>query len=155
MEQGISYVVLRVQRSVVLPYSSEDMFSLVNRIEDYPEFLPWCHSVEVEKRHEDSLIAKVQVGGGRFQYAFQTRNEMKPHQFITVSLQEGPFKHLEAKWMFGPDPAGSVVSLQLELELLKKTATLAAKPFVPKITDALVKAFCKRAQELYGCSDTR
>lgn len=147
-------MVLRVQRSVVLPYSSEDMFSLVNRIEDYPEFLPWCHSVEVENRYEDSLIANVQVGGGHFQYVFQTRNEVKPNQSITVFLQQGPFKHLQAQWRFEPDPTGSVVSLHLELELLKKTATLAAKPFVPKITDALVKAFCQRAQELYGQSAT-
>ncbi|MDH3609643.1 MAG: hypothetical protein OEQ24_10435, partial [Gammaproteobacteria bacterium] len=40
-----------VQRSALLPYSAAQMFNLVNDVDSYPEFVPWCVKCEV---HSDS-----------------------------------------------------------------------------------------------------
>ena len=33
-----------ISRSVLVPYTAEEMYALVSDIERYPEFLPWCKS---------------------------------------------------------------------------------------------------------------
>ena len=38
-----------VRKSVLLPYSARQMFELVDRVEDYPSFLPWCGGTEVAR----------------------------------------------------------------------------------------------------------
>ena len=50
-----------VQKTVLINYSAQQMFNLVDRVEDYPEFLPWCGGVEIIERQEDKLTAKLKI----------------------------------------------------------------------------------------------
>ena len=36
-----------VKKSVLVPYASAEMFDLVDRVEQYPQFLPWCAGAQV------------------------------------------------------------------------------------------------------------
>ena len=38
----------RVQKSVLVGHTPERMFELVDRVEDYPAFLPWCGGTELK-----------------------------------------------------------------------------------------------------------
>ena len=40
-----------INRSALVPYSAEQMFELVNNVEKYPEFLPWCGGSAVLEDH--------------------------------------------------------------------------------------------------------
>jgi ribosome-associated toxin RatA of RatAB toxin-antitoxin module len=50
-----------VHKSVFLGYSAEQMFALVNQVEDYPQFLPWCGEVDIRRREESKLVATVGI----------------------------------------------------------------------------------------------
>jgi len=39
-----------VSKTVLVPYAAASMFSLVERVEDYPLFLPWCAGAQVHER---------------------------------------------------------------------------------------------------------
>ena len=39
-----------VKKSVLIERSSQQMFDLVDRVEDYPQFLPWCCEARCEFR---------------------------------------------------------------------------------------------------------
>ena len=41
-----------VRKSVIVPHSCARMFALVEDVERYPEFLPWCAATEVLERTE-------------------------------------------------------------------------------------------------------
>jgi hypothetical protein len=41
-----------VKKSVLIERSSQQMFDLVDRVEDYPQFLPWCSQTRCEFRDE-------------------------------------------------------------------------------------------------------
>ena len=45
-----------------LPYSQEQLFSLVAEIERYPEFLPWCIGVRVNDRIDNVIRADLMIG---------------------------------------------------------------------------------------------
>src|SRR5690606_11035774 len=86
-------------KSVLLPYPASDMFDLVERVEDYPSFLPWCPSTEVE-RIEGGMIATVGIRFKGIRQSFTTRNTHDRPTLIDMELVDGPFRRLQARWQF-------------------------------------------------------
>jgi ribosome-associated toxin RatA of RatAB toxin-antitoxin module len=140
-----------MHKSALVPYSASEMFALVNDIESYPRFLPWCTGATVESRDGNRLTASVQVRKGRVSQAFTTLNILEPHQSITMSLVRGPFKHLKGVWRFQPlGSEGCRVTLDMEFEFNSRAVQFAFGRIFSQITDSLVDAFCQEATVRYG-----
>lgn len=143
-----------INRSAIVPHTVEEMYQLVNAIEDYPKFIPWCHQTEIHSRDEDEVRATLHFEGGGFRKSFTTCNRLQQNKMIEIRLLNGPFKHLEGFWRFEPQSEGEedgcLVKLDLEFELANKLLVLAFGPFFNQVTNSLVDAFCKRADEVYG-----
>ncbi len=139
----------KITKTIMLPYSPAQMFSLVDRVEDYPLFVPWCLNSQVHSRSPEQVQASIQVGKGALGYSLTTLNRLAPDKRIDIQFVAGPFKHLEGFWQFEATPQGSKVSLNLsfELNLLLRRAL---EPFIEKIGDRIIQAFCERAVVLYG-----
>jgi ribosome-associated toxin RatA of RatAB toxin-antitoxin module len=127
------------------------MYDLVNDIESYPEFLPWCRKSSIIERKEEELKAELELAKGSLHKTFTTHNRMQPGKFIEVRLVEGPFKHLEGFWRFddlGED--GSRVVLDMEFEFSNTILRMTLGPVFHQVTNTLVDAFTKRARQVYG-----
>jgi len=143
--------VTAVHREALVPYRCEEMFALVDDVEAYPGFLPWCRGAQVLSRDEDLVEARLEVARGSFQKSFTTRNRLRPPKMIEMRLVEGPFRHLEGFWRFEPvGEGGCRVSLDLEFEFAGRLVGLALGPVFRQIADTLVDAFCRRAVQVYG-----
>ena len=55
-----------VSKSALVPYTAAEMFSLVNDIESYPEFLPWCSAAQIHQRNEDEIHASISIARGAY-----------------------------------------------------------------------------------------
>ena len=42
-----------IKRSALVPYTPEQMFELVDNIQDYSRFLPWCSASDELSRDDD------------------------------------------------------------------------------------------------------
>src|SRR5690606_8392325 len=91
-----------VHKSVLLGYSAEQMFELVDRVEDYPQFLPWCGGVEVKERSENHLVATLMINYHGVRQSFTTENTIYCPCSMTMTLLAGRFKHLHGTWTFKP-----------------------------------------------------
>ncbi len=140
-----------VKRSAQVPYSAAEMFRLVDAIEDYPQFLPWCKASKILNRSEDEVRATLILSGGGFQKSFSTCNRLQHDKMIEIKLLDGPFKHLEGYWQFQPiELNGCEISLDLEFEFSGKLLSLAFAPVFNQVANTLVDAFIKRAQTIYA-----
>ena len=140
-----------VKKSALVLYSAAEMYALVEDIEAYPRFLPWCRSTQVLSRNEDEVRATIEMVKGGVHKSFTTCNRMQNHKMIDIRLLEGPFKRLEGYWRFEPLRAdASKVSLDMEFEFASPLLRVAVEPIFKQIANSLVDAFCKRAVELYG-----
>ena len=83
-----------IEKSALVKFSAQQMFDLVNNIEDYPQFLPWCSGSRIMKRGDDFVEAELIISKGGFNKSFSTRNKIDPAGVITVSLLDGPFSYL-------------------------------------------------------------
>lgn len=127
------------------------MFDLVNDIEAYPEFLPWCSGSRIIKREGSIVEAEVMVSKGGFKKSFSTRNLNEEDRKITVALLEGPFSSLEGVWEFIPlREDASKISLDLEFEMSGKLASLAFGAVFNQICNTMVSSFTTRAKQVYG-----
>ena len=127
------------------------MFDLVNDIEAYPEFLPWCSGSRIIKREDDIVEAELVISKGGFKKSFSTRNLNEEGRKITVALLEGPFSSLEGVWEFMPlREDASKISLNLEFEMSGKLASLAFGAVFNQICNTMVSSFTARAKEVYG-----
>ena len=140
-----------VKKSALVLYSAADMYSLVNDIEAYPRFLPWCRSSRILRHTEDEVRATIEMAKGRVHKSFTTINRMQKHKMIDIRLLEGPFQRLEGYWRFEPLRAdASKVSLDMEFEFSSHLLRIAVEPVFKQIANSLVDAFCKRAVDVYG-----
>lgn len=139
-----------IHRSATVPYSPAQMFELVNTIEDYSKFVPWCVGSHVLSRNEDEVHAELDFARSGFHKAFTTHNRLQKDKMIEIRLIEGPFKHLEGFWRFDHENGGCIISLDLEFEFSNKLLSLAFGPLFNQVANRLVEVFCTRAREIHG-----
>lgn len=140
-----------INRHAIVPYTTRQMFELVNSVEEYPRFLPWCHSAQILNQTQDFLEAKLDIVWSGFHKSFTTRNTLFPYERMEMRLIEGPFRHFEGIWTFQPlGIEGSKVNLDLTFEFTGSMMDKLFQPIFNHIANSLVDAFCKRAIEIYG-----
>jgi ribosome-associated toxin RatA of RatAB toxin-antitoxin module len=140
-----------LKRNALVPYSARQMFELVNGIEDYPRFLPWCESCTIISKTDVEIVASLEVVWKGIHKSFTTRNTLTPHERIDIDLVNGPLKHMEGIWNFKAlDEQACKVMLDLEFEFTGNFIDRFFQPVFQHIANTLVDAFCKRAVELYG-----
>jgi len=143
--------VTTINRSALVSYSASEMFALVDDIEAYPQFLPWCRSTAVLSRSEDEVRANMELAYKGVHKAFTTCNRNQRNKMIEMRLVEGPFRHLEGYWRFDPlNGDASKVSLDLNFEFSSRLLRMTMGPVFTQIANRLVDAFCARAVEVYG-----
>lgn len=141
----------RIARSALVPYGAERMFALVNDVERYPEFLPWCAGARLLEREADQLVAELEIRRGGIGHRFTTRNVLAPPERMSLELVEGPFEHFRGVWQFTPLAEDACkVQLDLDFEYAGRIVRTALGPMFDRSADTLVDAFCARARNLYG-----
>jgi ribosome-associated toxin RatA of RatAB toxin-antitoxin module len=140
-----------LKKNAIVPYSTHQMFELVNNIEDYPRFLPWCHSSKIISRTDTEVVATLEIAWKGMHKSFTTRNILFPYDKIEIDLVNGPLKHLDGIWQFHAlNDRASKVLLDLEFEFAGGFIDHFFQPIFQHIANTLVDSFCKRAVELYG-----
>lgn len=140
-----------IQRSALLPYAASRLFELVNRVEHYPEFLPWCAAAEVLEESPEHMCASLTVAKAGMTQSFTTRNSLVPGQRIEMRLDQGPFKELHGVWEFKAlGDSACKISLDLHFSYAGPVVKATLGPLFNQAANTMVDAFCQRAKEVFG-----
>jgi ribosome-associated toxin RatA of RatAB toxin-antitoxin module len=140
-----------VHKTVLLGYSAEQVFALVERVEDYPQFLPWCGGVDVKERTEQRLIATLNINYHGVRQSFTTENTNVRPSAMTMRLLEGPFKHLHGTWHFKPLREDACkIEFDLQYEFSNKLIEQIIGPVFNMIANSFIDSFSRRAEAIYG-----
>ncbi len=141
----------KVNRTALVPYAAREMFRLVDDIESYPEFLPWCNAASVEQRDGNTVVATLELRKGAVSRQFTTRNTSKEFSRIDLALVGGPFKRLSGGWRFRDvGENGCEVGLELEFAFDNFLMDMMFGAFFEDTCNSLVDAFVHRATQVYG-----
>jgi ribosome-associated toxin RatA of RatAB toxin-antitoxin module len=137
----------RVTKSVLVPYPATRMFELVDRVEEYPQFLPWCGGAKVLEQSGDRKTARIDIDYHGVRAHFTTDNVNRPPEAIVITLKDGPFRHLHGEWRFRAlGESGCKVEFELAYEFATQLLDKAIGPVFGHIARTFIDAFVKRAE---------
>ncbi|HIB28767.1 MAG TPA: type II toxin-antitoxin system RatA family toxin [Candidatus Thioglobus sp.] len=140
----------QLSKSALVPYSAEQMYQLVNQVDDYPKFLNWCSDASILKQTSDEIIASVEINKSGFNQSFTTINTLTPNQRIDMKLKEGMFKQLNGAWVFTKlNDQACKIELSLNFSFSSKILDLAISPIFTSIANSQLDAFVARAKVVY------
>lgn len=141
----------QVERSALVPYTPSQMFSLVQDIEHYPQFVPWVSASRLVSRSETEVVAELEMERSGLREKFTTRNLLNPPNSMELKLVDGPFKLLEGRWTFeSVGNRGSRIGLAIRFEFANPVMSLMLSKSFEKSCAQLVDAFVGRARSIYG-----
>ena len=137
----------RVTKSVLVPYPAARMFELVDRVEEYPQFLPWCGGAKILDQSGDHKTARIDIDYHGVRAHFTTDNVVRPPESIVITLKDGPFRHLHGEWRFRAlGETGCKVEFELAYEFATQLLDKAIGPVFGHIARTFIDAFVKRAE---------
>jgi len=139
----------------VLPYSADQMYALVADVAAYPKFLPWTAAARVRSTTDQGdhlvMLADLVVSFKVFRERFSSRVLLWPEKRqIDTAYIDGPFEYLDSTWTFADVEDGCAVSFHVDFEFKNKLLQGAAGMFFNDAMQRIVRAFERRAAELYG-----
>ena len=138
-----------VKRSALVNKPPAELFALINDIESYPQFLPWCTHAQVVSRTPTEIVATLGVRQGGLHGEFTTRNTLEPDRRIHMHLVSGPFRTLDGEWLLTPIAGGGCrVELIMRFAFSQRVAALLFEARFASTIGSLVDAFVARARSL-------
>lgn len=140
-----------IDKTALLPYSAQAVYSLVNDVAAYPEYIEGCIGSEVLKSEPYLMIARLDLSKGGVKQSFTTKNRLLPNEQIGLSLVDGPFVYFDGNWFFTPLQENACkVSFHLEFDMSNPLVGVAAGRLLGSVSNSLVSSICSRAKQIYG-----
>ncbi len=137
--------------SALVEYSALNMYALVEDIEAYPQFLPWCRASRVLERSAGRTLARLSVGLKGVRQSFTTENLNKQGEAIDLRMVEGPFSTFRAAWRFKALGTSAVrIEFSIVYEFSNRLLGRVLEPLFDHIANTMVDAFIRRAEVVYG-----
>ena len=135
-----------IHKSAIVLHPAQKMFQLVDSVENYPQFLPWCGSTQIIERDNDKTIASIEINYKGIRQTFTTENTKKQNQEMIIKLIDGPFKSLAGEWMFkNLDKDSCQIELKLEYEFSNVILEKLISPVFNMIANTFIDEFIKEA----------
>ena len=136
-----------VKRSALIAESPARMYRLINDIERYPEFVPYCTGARVDSRKDNEVVATLVIKRGPLKAEFTTRNLLEPDRRILMQFGSGPFRVLEGLWtLTALGELGCRVELEMRFEFANRITGALFEPLFEDTAASLVDAFVRRAR---------
>lgn len=140
----------RVQKTVFINHPASRMFALVDDVEKYPEFLPWCGGIDLIKQDDASTIATLHIAYHGLHQKFTTENHKEYPKLMEIRLKNGPFKQLEGVWRFIElSEHACKIEFMLNYEFENNLLEKLIAPVFSHIANTFVDSFVTRADHIY------
>ena len=140
-----------------VPFTPQQMYALVADVERYPQFLPMCEGLDVVSRSEVNgdrvIVARMGIGYKAITETFTTRVVLRPGlPAVDVSYLDGPFHHLENRWVFLPADGGAAcnVGFWIDYQFKSPMLGLLMGAVFDKAFRKFTESFEQRARAIYG-----
>jgi ribosome-associated toxin RatA of RatAB toxin-antitoxin module len=126
------------------------MYTLVDSVEKYPEFLPWCGGTDLIRRDENITVARLHIDYHGIKQHFTTENHKQYPSRMKIHLKDGPFKHMDGLWEFIPLTANACkINFELNYEFSNSFLDKLIAPVFSHIANTFVDSFVIRAEQIF------
>lgn len=142
-----------VEKTVLIEHTPAQMYALVDDVERYPEFLPWCAKTELRFRDEQKTVATLHIDFLSVKSHFTTENTKSFPTTMQMKLVDGPFRSFDGTWQFKPlGETACKIEFRLSYEFSSKLFEKIIGPVFSRIANTFIEAFVQRAAQVYGAA---
>jgi ribosome-associated toxin RatA of RatAB toxin-antitoxin module len=142
-----------VEKTVLIEHTPAQMYALVDDVERYTEFLPWCSKAELRFRDDEKTVATLHIDFLSVKSHFSTENSKVYPSAMTMRLVDGPFRSFDGTWHFIPlGDHACKIEFRLSYEFSSKLFEKIIGPVFGRIANTFIDAFVQRAAQVYGTS---
>ncbi|MBU6460963.1 MAG: type II toxin-antitoxin system RatA family toxin [Proteobacteria bacterium] len=139
----------QVEKSVIVLHSARQMFDLVDKVENYAQFLPWCGGTSIDSCSTDEVVATVRINYHGLKQSFTTRNYRQAPSLIRISLEKGPFHDLCGEWRFIElEEKACRIEFYLNYTFSSRMLEKVVGPVFDYIANSFVEAFIAQADSM-------
>jgi len=138
----------KISQSALLPYDQEALFDLINQIESYPEFIPFCSKAAIIEQSDQHLTASITLQKGPLHETFTTKNDLFSPEKMVLHLVNGPFKYLNGAWTFEAKGDCTLVSLNLDYDFNSFIVASVFGALFKKVASELMQNFQHYAKQV-------
>lgn len=139
-----------VEKSVLIEHTAAEMFNLVDDVEAYPSFLPWCGGVDMHEKNDVQTAATLHINYHGIKAHFSTINQKTFPSLMIIRLRDGPFRQLDGNWRFTPlGEAACKIEFRLHYEFSSRLLEKAVGSVFNHIANTFIESFVKRAKEIH------
>ena len=141
-----------------VPLPREAIFAAVADVARYSEFLPFCSTSQILRRHSaTSFEARLSIGFLAFTEDYVSHVQLTPPESIVAEASDTPlFSHLQTVWRFEPGGAGAGstrLHFLLDMRLRSAIHDQALRPVLDRVASEQVAAFRKRCEALHAAGE--
>jgi ribosome-associated toxin RatA of RatAB toxin-antitoxin module len=141
----------QISRSALIGYSAQQMFDLVNDIEQYPQFMQGCRAARVVSSSPTEMVGELSLAKAGITQTFTTRNVLDAPKSIDMQLQEGNFSHFSAVWYFDSlTESACKVRFEMSFAFSNSLLDMTVGKLVSGAANSLVDTLVDRAKLVYG-----
>ena len=135
----------------LINHTPSNLFKLVSDVKKYPEFLPWCLGARVKNKCENNFEADLIIGFKIYKEIYSSEITLdKINKKIIVNYKDGPFEYLDNYWVFKDDKNGCEVEFMVDFKFKSVFLQTLMETLFSEAVKRMVRAFEKRANELYN-----
>lgn len=140
----------KVEKTVLVLHTAAEMFNLVDDVDKYPEFLPWCGGIELLEKDENTTSATIHIDYHGLRQQFTTKNTKEFPSSMIITLKDGPFKTFDGLWKFTAlNDEACKIEFMLRYEFSSMLLEKIISPVFSYIANTFVDGFVKRADVVY------
>ena len=139
------------QQEIIINHAAKDLFKIVLDIEKYPEFIPWCYSIDIKSKSKNEILADMIVNYNFFPRQIFSSHVLfnKKQLFINTNYVDGPLKDLRTKWFFKIlEPKKTKILFSIKYKFKKILHQEISELFLGLIENKMIDSFKKRADEI-------
>lgn len=135
----------------LVPYTTEQMFNLINDIDSYNQFIPGLNVIKIIQQNSNELIAEINLISNGIIQSLITHNFFVKNKSILIFLIKSPFKFYYGCWNFT-----SINNVMCRIEYIayyefqSVLTEKICKYTFQKIGENITKIFIARADQIYG-----
>lgn len=138
-------------KKITINHNAKKLFEIVLDLEKYPEFIPWCTSMQINSKKKNEILADMYV-----LYSFILPQKFGSHVIydkkklnIQTIYIDGPLRDLKTVWNFESiNNKCTIINFKVEFEFKKFLHQKMAETFYPLIENKMIESFKNRASQI-------
>ena len=124
-----------------------EVFDVLNDIEEYQSFIPFCIDSKIIEENDDEIKASLRLSFMGTSTQFISNNKYKSNEFIEMNLVEGPFSFFKATWIFKRiHNEETQLTFKMSYTILNPMIDLLFSKNIDVVSQRIIEAFKKKIE---------